>query len=343
MKILIIGDAHFGEKGDSSKHNQQLLDFIDHVCEKHADEVETVIQLGDWFHHRSKVATTTLNRGIEGAKKLSETFGKENVYVLTGNHDIALKHSLEESSLIAIDPYVTVVSKPLSLENCYLTPWIITQEEWDDVVNQGKNHDYLFAHLELSSFYMNDHYVMEHGKSGKELRDYKQVITGHYHSKQEQGNILYLGTPIPMSQNEANRDMGYMILDTDTGDMEFIVYDKVKVVSIPYDELEATISTLDPENTSIRVVFPDDLEDETVITDVTEVLMEMNFSDVKTKYTGNKAQKLLSLDVEEVEEVENIDATVIHFIKNATLVEGIDTTTLESLYLVAKEQYDDQV
>lgn len=338
MKILLLGDIHMGMTNDSPKHNQRILDFIDHVCKEHAGKVDAVVQLGDWYDHRSRIGITTLNRGIEGAKKLSETFGKDNVYVLVGNHDCFLRTSLEDNSLVTIEPYVTIVDRPLSMDNCYMIPWIVSDEEWQNCVMQSNTHDYLFGHLELSSFYMNDHHVMEHGFSPKELRGYKKVFSGHYHSFQEKDNIIYTGTPIPMSQNEANRDMGYMMLDTETGEYHFIVYDKVKVVSVPYHQLEEIIDTLDPENTSIRVEFPDDLEDETAITDVSEVLMEMNFSDVKVKYKGNKAKRLLGVDVEQVEEVENIDANVIQFIKNATLVEGIDASVLESLYLEAKSK-----
>jgi len=336
MKLLILGDLHFGEKGDSPKHNAQLLELIDHICEEHEGKVDAVVQLGDWYHQRNKIQLSTLNRGIEGAEKLSTAFGDDNVYVLTGNHDIPHRDSLRDSSLISISHLVNIIDKPTTLGNCFLVPWIITDEDWNTAVEGSENHSYLLAHLELNGFLMNDYYVMEHGQSGKELRDYTKVFTGHYHSYQEQGNIIYTGTPIPMSHNEANRDMGYWLLDTDTGDYEFVVYDKVRVVSIPYDELEDVIPTLDPHNTSIRVEFPDDLEDETLITDVSDVLMEMNFSDVKMKYKGNKAKQLLEIDVGEVEEVENIDASVVQFIKNATLVEGIKASLLESLYKEAK-------
>lgn len=341
MKLLIFGDLHLGIKSDSPKHNQQILDFIDHVCDEYAGKVDSVVQLGDWYDHRSKIQIATLNRGIEGSKRLADTFGKDNVYVLVGNHDCYRRDSLDDNSLITIEPYVTVVNSPLSIDNCYMIPWIVSEEDWVNCVKQGENHDYLFAHLELSSFYMNDHYVMEHGQSGKELRDYTKVFTGHYHSYQEQKNVVYTGTPIPMSQNEANKDMGYVLLDTTTGEWSFEVYDKVQVVSIPYTQLDDVIDTLDPENTSIRVEFPDDLENEDEIGEVIDRLNELSFSDIKTKYKGNKAQKLMETEVDDIEEVENIDKVVVNFIKTSSSVEGIDSAMLESLYSEAKERNND--
>lgn len=338
MKIIVIGDLHYGMKNDSPKHNQQVSEFLEHIVATHKGDADKVIQLGDWFDNRSKIHLSTLNRGIEGAQILSEAFGKDNVYVCTGNHDMAYRDSYRDSSLTAIEHLVTVAYEPASpAPSCYITPWIVTDEDWDHCVAGADEYKYLFAHLELSSFYMNDHHRMESGQSPKELRGYEMVFTGHYHSYQAQGNILYTGTPIPMSQNEANRDMGYVVLDTETGEWEFVVYDKVRVISIPYDQVEDIIDDIDPENTSIRVEFPDDLEDETMISEVVDALSEMNFSDVKTLYKGNKAQKLLEMEIDDVEEVENIDGVVIGFIRSSSMVEGIDPIMLESLYNEAKD------
>lgn len=341
MKLVIIGDLHHGMKNDSPKHNQQINEFIDHVCEHHKD-ADKVIQLGDWFDSRSKIHLSTLNRGIESAEKLSGTFGKDNVHVITGNHDMSFRDSYKDTSLVSIEHLVDVVYEPLSIENCYLVSWIVTEEDWNTAVEGGKDHDYLFAHLELNGFYINDFHMMDGGiQSPKELRDYEKVFTGHYHSYQEQKNVVYTGTPIPMSQNEANKDMGYVILDTTTGEWSFEVYDKVQVVSVPYTQLDDIIDTLDPENTSIRVEFPDDLENEDEIGEVIDRLNELSFSDIKTKYKGNKAQKLMETEVDDIEEVENIDKVVVNFIKTSSSVEGIDSDMLESLYSEAKERNND--
>lgn len=336
MKILIIGDLHFGAKNDSRKHNQQILEFIDHVCDKEKD-VDLVIQLGDWYDNRTKIHLDTLNMGIVGAKKLSEAFGGDKVYTILGNHDIFHRDTLRPYSPIVLEEHINVIDQPTSVGPMYLVPWVITDEDWNTCVNGSDDHQYLMAHLELNNFLMNDHYRMESGQSPKELRAYERVFTGHYHSFQEKDNITYIGTPIPMSQNEANRDMGYVTLETETGDYAFHVYDKVKVLSVFYNELEEVLEDVDPENTSIRVEFPDNLKDETIITDVVDTLNEMNFSDVKTKYTGNKATELLDAEVDDIQEVENIDSVVLSFIDQSIEVDGIDPALLKSIYTEAME------
>lgn len=332
MRIGIIGDTHFGDRGDSEKHNQQLIDMLEWYVEEFKDKVDIVIQVGDWFHNRSKIQTPTLEYAIKGAKILSDGFGRDNVFMLIGNHDLYHKNRLDVTSLRVIDPYVTIISENTRIDDLMLAPWIVTNDQWNEVVEESKNAKYLFAHLELSGFLMNDHYMMENGFSHKELRDYERVFTGHYHSYQEKDNIVYVGTPIPMSMNEANRDMGVWLLDTDTGDYAMVVYDRVKVVSIPYDDFESHLDKLDPSNTSIRIEFPDDLDDETLITEASTRLEEMNFSDVKIKYKGNKAKKLLDMEVDDIEEVENIDMRVKTFINDSHEVESINKELLNEIY-----------
>lgn len=335
-KILIIGDCHFGERGDSQKFNEHILTFLRWaVSEAESNGVEKVIQLGDWFHHRQKINVLTLSYGISGAKILSDSFGKENVFVLAGNHDLPYLERLDVTSLASIESYVTVIGEPTTiLENCLATPWIASGEQWDHVINESDNHRFLFAHLELNGFMVNDKYVMEHGFSHKELKGYEAVITGHYHSQQVKDNILYVGTPYPITMNEANESHGVYIMDTESGELEFLEYEGITVVSIPYTDIDK-IDQYDPSSTSIRIEFPDDLEDESLVEEAKELLLSKNFEEVKIKYRGAKAKQLIEADVSDVEFVENIDAAVLGFIESSSEVSGVDKNTLKMLYTEA--------
>lgn len=340
MKFLLIGDTHYGAKGNSQKFNRQLNEFMRWCSEEFTGKVDKVVQLGDWFDNRSKVQVDTLNFAIKGAKILKSTFGKENVITLTGNHDLYYLDRLDVSSLEALSEHITVINEITPMDNCLLVPWIISGEMWDRVVDESENYDYCFAHFELNGFKVNDAYTMEHGYSPKGLKKFDTVVSGHYHSPQVKDNIMYAGTPLPITNNEANEDHGVYILDTETGDIEFYVYDKVKVLSIPYTEIDS-IKDLDPENTSVRIEFPDDIEDETLVETLLNQLKEMNFSDAKVKYRGSKAKKLIEQDIGNVSEVENIDEVVIKYLSEATPVDGIDNDLLKSLYLTAMETDND--
>lgn len=332
MRIMSIGDLHFGERGDSRKFNSQILDFLNWatgICTEY--KIDKIIQLGDWFHHRNKIQVETLTYGIEGAKILSTAVGKENVMVLAGNHDLFYLDRLDVSSISSIDPYVTVIDKPTVIENIVLTPWVATQEQWEEVVRLGETNKFLFAHLELNGFLVNDNYEMEHGFSHRELRDYELVVTGHYHSMQTKDNILYTGTPYPITMNEANEKHGVVIIDTETDDIQFIEYTGISVISINFDEIEKVLE-YDPETTSVRIEFPDVLDDESIIEEVRAVLKEKGFDEVKIKYRGEKAKKLVESEVDDVEFVENIDEAVIIAINKSVDIDGIDKELLAELY-----------
>lgn len=333
MKLLLIGDLHFGERSDSQKFNEHILKFLTWSVELAKEHgLESVVQLGDWFHHRNKIQVQTLTYGIEGARILSNHFGKDKTFVLEGNHDLFYLDRLDVSSVSALRPYVTVVDKPMEIiPNCYATPWITDGEVWEKVIDASSSHEYLFAHLELNGFMVNDKYEMEHGRSHRELKNYECVITGHYHSMQTKDNVLYVGTPYPITMNEANEDHGVFILDTDLATIDFVKYDGITVVSLKIDEIEKIVD-YDPATTSIRIEFPDDLEDESIIEETKKLLMEKNFEEVKIKYRGQKAKELIEADVSTVENIENIDAAVMSFIEESTQIDGVDKDLLIEIY-----------
>lgn len=337
MKWLMIGDLHFGEKNNSEKFNKSVLSFFDWVNNTFAGKVDKCVQFGDWFHNRNKIDVSTLCFGIEAASRLGETFGKENVYALVSNHDIYYRDRLDVSSMEAIKPYINVVDSITEIENILFVPWITDGEMWDSLVNNDYGCKVMFGHLELSGFKLNDGYIMEHGYSPKELRKFNRVFSGHYHSHQVNGNITYLGTPYPITMNEANEHHGVFVYDDETDTIEFTPYEAIKVVSIPYTEIE-TIDSYDVENTTIRIEFPDDLDDETIITDVTNYLKEKGFEDYKIKYTGKKLKQILESESEEVSEVENIDEVVMNHLKKCTDVSGIDKERLVKFYQMAKDK-----
>lgn len=339
MKILEIGDLHFGERGNSRKYNEQLLEALEWVSRQAQEhKVDAIVQLGDYFHHRSKIQVETLQYGIRGARILKES--GVPVYVLSGNHDLFYLDRLDVKSIEAISPYVTVIDSLTRLdETVVLSPWIATGEQWDELINEGDSKTFCLGHFELNGFMVNERYTMEHGYSPVALRVFQRVHSGHYHSPQEQGNVRYIGTLLPVTMNEANEEHGALLVDTETGEETWLPYDRVKVLSVPYSDLEALLEgDLDPENTTIRVEFPDDLEDETVIKATSDHLKEMGFEDVKTKYKGKKASELMSREVENLSTVEDIDARVVSFIKESEDVSGVDKNRLERIYHLAIEK-----
>ena len=137
--------------------------------------------------------------------------------------------------------------------------------------------------------------------------------------------------------NEANESHGVVIIDTDTDDIQFVEYTGISVVSLSFDDIEKVLD-YDPETTRVRIEFPDVLEDESIIEEVKTILKEKGFEDVKIKYRGEKAKKLVEADIGDVEFVENIDEAVVLAIDKSIDIDGIDKQLLTELYNQAKSR-----
>lgn len=343
MKTILLGDLHFGEKGNSEKFNQQILDFLQWVIDIGKDRgADSIVQMGDWFHHRDKIQVRTLTYARDGARMLGSAFGKENAFVLEGNHDLFYLDRLDTSSVSVLSEFMTVVDSPTTILDgtTLATPWIASGEHWDAVVNASADHRFLMAHLELNGFMVNERYVMEHGHSHRELKGYDRVFTGHYHTFQEKDNILYLGTPYPITMNEANEWHGIFILDTETGEYEKIEYTGIVVLSLTPKELETLdFSALPKDATTIRVVIPEAVDDDGLPDEIKEFLANQGITDFRVNYVSKKAEQIIE-SAKDLEPVENIDEAVLRNIEGAVDVTGIDTELMKVLYLqvVAKSK-----
>lgn len=319
-KIILSGDWHFGRDNDSRQHNEYLLDFVDFMINyAKANDIGNVYQLGDFFDNRSKVSVETLNYAIESAKRIADA--DLSLYVLTGNHDMFYKNRLDVSSTRCLGEHATIIADSVvhhyGETDIIVTPWVCDGEQWDTLVSASKNVDYVFGHFEFRNFMMNENYVMEHGLSHRELKHCKRVITGHYHKRQEKDNVIYVGSPFPFDYNDANDlERGFLVLDTETDEIEWVDWCKVKIFSLSYDEfLEFKEEGLIDEHTSVRINVPDDA-DESVIEEASKHVSELT-SHSKINYKGNKAKELMDAVVD-VEAVDNIDQSIVESIRGIT-------------------------
>lgn len=214
-KVACFTDIHFGNKNNSRQHNDDCEQFIYWFIEQAKEAgCETCIFLGDWHHHRSSVNVSTLNYTVPNIKRLSEAF--ENVYMIMGNHDLYYREKREIHSV----PYANlhdnvhiVNDNMIERDGVALVPWLVG-DEWKKM-NKLKSR-YVFGHFELPFFKMNAMVTMpDHG--GLKPEDFvkpEYVFSGHFHKRQNQGKVHYLGSPFPHNYADAwDDDRGMMILE----------------------------------------------------------------------------------------------------------------------------------
>jgi DNA repair exonuclease SbcCD nuclease subunit len=213
-KVACFTDIHFGLKSNSVTHNQDCEEFVDWFIEQAKQEgCDTCIFLGDWHHNRNSINLITLDTSLRCLEKLGASF--EQFFWFPGNHDLFYKdkRDIHSSAFGRHIPGVTVVDGITTLDGVTLVPWLVG-DEWKTMKEvQSK---YVFGHFELPSFYMNAMVQMpDHGELQRgDLTKPEYVFSGHFHKRQHNGNIVYIGNAFPHNYADTwDDDRGMMILE----------------------------------------------------------------------------------------------------------------------------------
>jgi DNA repair exonuclease SbcCD nuclease subunit len=215
-KVACFTDIHFGLKSNSNVHNQDCEDFVDWYIAKAQEEgCDTGIFMGDWHHNRNSLNITTMDYSLRALEKLGKAF--KQFFFFPGNHDLYYKdkrdiHSVEFGKYI---PGITVVHEPTTIGGVTLCPWLVG-EEWKSIGKKGGK--YIFGHFELPSFFMNAMVQMpDHGEIQLDaFQGYELGFSGHFHKRQQKGNMHYIGNAFPHNYADAwDDDRGMMVLEWD--------------------------------------------------------------------------------------------------------------------------------
>lgn len=257
-KAAVFTDIHYGMKGNSRVHNQDCEDFVDWFIKTAKENgCETGIFCGDWNHNRNSLNLTTMDSGLRSLEKLGQAF--DQFFMFAGNHDLYYKdkRDVKSTEFAKHIPGVTVVNDVLVKDDVALVPWLVG-EEWKRISKIKAR--YMFGHFELPSFYMNAMVQMpDHGELKSEHfvnQDY--VFSGHFHKRQVQGKIHYIGNAFPHNYADSWDDArGMMILDRENdAEPEYINWpDAPKYRTIALSQLIDQKDTLLKSKMYLRVTI----------------------------------------------------------------------------------------
>jgi len=229
MKIAILGDTHFGMRGDSIAFHNLYRKFYKEVFFPYLQEhgITTVFQLGDLFDRRKYISFQSL---ALCRRYFFDIMQEKNIqfYTLLGNHDITYKNTLEVNSpQLLLQEYekICIYDSPSS-DNEWgidIIPWICKDNEAEvlDFIKKSANH-VCFGHFELQGFEMDRGNVCHEGMDASVLSKYDLVLSGHFHHKSNNGSIIYVGTPGEMTWADYDDERGFHIFDTETRELQFI-------------------------------------------------------------------------------------------------------------------------
>lgn len=263
MKICILGDLHFGVRASLPifyYHMEIFFDYFFDYLQQH--NITTLFQLGDLFDNRKHIHLRTLQ---EAKRIFFDRLAENNIttHILLGNHDVFFKDSVDISSpelLLKEYPNITVYTKPttVSIDNTTIDmiPWICDSNE-RDILQYIKNSksDLCFGHFDIINFELYRGIPSLTGMSEKVFSRYELVCSGHFHTRSQSNNILYVGTPYEMCWQDYNEIRGFHIFDTESRNLEFIRNSESVFVRLEYNKELLTKSHPSLTNKFVKLVI----------------------------------------------------------------------------------------
>jgi DNA repair exonuclease SbcCD nuclease subunit len=239
MRILISTDYHFGKS--QGLYDNIILNGIKEIC-KFAKEhdIKYMINLGDILDTKQSLLTSSLNKLAEGFELINDTF--EKTWIIIGNHDLNGKDYFNKKNhnlhILNAYPNIEIIDEPTILEldnkKLFLLPYYPT-----DIIKKinFEDADYLLGHIEVRGFMLAPNYISE-GINPHDLTKYKKVILGHFHKRQSNYNVHYIGNLVRFFYGENDQPRGWAVLDLENDELEYYNYENQPALyKIKYTEL----------------------------------------------------------------------------------------------------------
>jgi DNA repair exonuclease SbcCD nuclease subunit len=225
MKIICVSDIHlsaFSYDPIIDGIPERLFTFKNvskNILEYARDnDISSVCILGDIFHTKSVIHSAAMSIFLDFIRENRDI----NFILIDGNHDCSSKSGNGVSALKSCDEESNVITihEPSLIENMWMVPW--NSDMIDAIKNPPKEAEYLFSHLGVSEAKFNSGISIVSDIGVKDLRQYKHVYLGHYHSKQTVGNMTYIGSMFQLDWGEKNEEKRFIVFDSETGETQSI-------------------------------------------------------------------------------------------------------------------------
>jgi DNA repair exonuclease SbcCD nuclease subunit len=255
MKIAILNDTHCGIRNSSDIFVKYQNRFYTEVFFPYLKDnnIKQIVHLGDYYDHRKYINFKALN---DNRECFLEVLRKEGITmdIFPGNHDVYFKNTNELCSLKELLGHymneVNIIMEPRVLEydGCRIAmlPWI-NNENYADSMKfvQNCNTSILFGHLELTGFDMMKGVQNTHGMDASAFSRFEMVLSGHFHTKSNQGNITYLGSQMEFTWADANDPKYFHVFDTDTRQITAIRNPITMFEKVVYDDSKTDYNSVD--------------------------------------------------------------------------------------------------
>lgn len=340
VKCASFTDIHWGRKQSSDVHNRDCYNYIKWFCDnvKQDPSIDHIVFLGDWFENRSAINVSTLNWSYKGAKLLNEL--NLPIFFIVGNHDLYQRNSRDIHSIVNFYEFTNfhIIDKPQVVKQigdggAFISPFLF-HEEYGDLKEYLKYKTW-WGHFEFKGFVVTGATIRM--PTGPDMNDFmgpKRIFSGHFHKRQQQNNIIYIGNTFPMDFSDANdTDRGMMIYDHKTDTVAFKNWNESpKYMKYYASELiESDVNV--PSNSYVKCYIDVPLSYEELMVLKEAYLDKCDIREITIEETGAKEESLTETDISIIDadidrEITSIDDLIIGLLGN------IDNPQLEAELLI---------
>lgn len=335
MRLLKFTDIHFGARSNSDQHLQDCLEYIDWFCKLAVTVKATHIAfLGDWMENRNAINVRTLKYSQEGARRIN-ALGLP-VFFLVGNHDL---YHRSNRSIFSTDQFsdlknFIMVNEPMELTpELFATPFLF-KDEYPQLAQQINSYKYVLGHFEFRNFIVTGaDRRLEHGPDSTQFSGPKYIFSGHFHLRQVNKNIIYIGNTFPTTYSDAwDSERGACLLTTEDEQVQFFDYEnapmfyKTKLSQVLAGDMVFT------KRGRVRCVLDVDVGYSDVQALREEMMTEFELREFSVEEDTQSKKDSLSegLELEGEVDLSSLDATV-----RKLIYEGVAATaTIDPAYLV---------
>lgn len=265
-KAGIFTDIHLGRKNSSEIHNRDCFNFIKwFVNQCKENKVDHIVFCGDWFEHRDSISGKTLDWSHKCIKYIEDNLGVPFFFII-GNHDLVYRNTRNAFNTKIFEPFNNMFiiddnfSTVIGNKKCLFCPYLFS-DEYSEQIRNINSHDVVYGHFEFKGFVVTgETKVLEHGPEHEDFKKPDRIFTGHFHKRQNKGNVYYLGNTFPMDYSDANdTNRGMAIYEYGSDDLKFIDWeDAPTYIRCDFSDLIKTPKKILRKHATVRCIVDDD-------------------------------------------------------------------------------------
>ena len=173
---------------------------------------------------------------------------KIDTHVIIGNHDIYYRNTNKVNAIKELctsadginEPWIYEEAKVVDFDGTKLLmmPWINPENEADSIeMLKTAEADVCMGHFDLNGFAMNDTMKQSHGHDKSIVSRFERTYSGHFHHKNDDGQVYYLGNQYEITWSDYKNQKGFHVFDTETRDVEFVPNPFTMFIKLHYDDV----------------------------------------------------------------------------------------------------------